>query len=440
MQKPKILIGLGEIAGYGANLRKGFRQLGVECDFISVMEHPFGYGGDDTNLLVRWVRWVRVKRENTPRSQTLRRALWFNLYALTRLLLLLWALPRYDVFIFLTNRTFLGHFDLPILKLLNKKIIFRFGGTDTRPPYLDGGIMAKSRGLSIAQCVRATKKQKKIVSVIDKYADVIVNYPPVAHFHERPFVASVLNPYHDDLNQEVDERDNPTGSVRILHAPSTPEPKGTVQIRQVIKALESKGYNIDFVEVSGKPHSVVLEEILRCDFVVDELYNDAPLGSLPAEAAFHGRPTVNGAYYAEHICRDLQPEWLPPGICRDLQPEWLPPGIFCHPDDLEQAIEKMIVDKDYRLELGRKAKTFVETYSSPRQVAKNYLQLIEGNFPQEWLYDPINIRYLLGASLSESRVRELVRAVIEEGGVEALQLDDKPELREMFVAFAFNQG
>jgi hypothetical protein len=26
------------------------------------------------------------------------------------------------------------------------------------------------------------------------------------------------------------------------------------------------------------------------------------------------------------------------------------------------------------------------------------------------------------------------------GGVEALQLEDKPELREMFVAFAFNQG
>ncbi len=427
MQKPKILIGLGEIAGYGANLKRGFRQLGVECGFISIVEHPFGYGGDDTNLLVWWARWASGKLQNTPRSQTLRRALWYYLYALAMLLLLLWVLPRYDVFIFLNNRTFLRHFDLPILKLLNKKIIFRFGGTDTRPPYLDGGIMAKSRGLSIAECIRATKKQKKFVSVIDKYADVIVNYPPAAHFHERPFVASVLNPYYDDLKQEVDGRDNPTGSVRILHAPSWPEAKGTIEIRQVIKALESKGYNIDFVEITGVPHSVVLEEILRCDFVVDVLYNDAPLGSLPVEAAFHGRPTINGSYYAEHIYRDLQPEWIPPGI-------------FCHPEDLEQAIEKLIVDKDYRLELGRKAKAFVETHCSPKQIAKNYLQLIEGSFPQEWLYDPKNIRYLLGASLSESRVRELVRAVIEEGGVEALHLEDKPELREMFVTFAFNQA
>jgi hypothetical protein len=44
-----------------------------------------------------------------------------------------------------------------------------------------------------------------------------------------------------------------------------------------------------------------------------------------------------------------------------------------------------------------------------------------------------------GAALSESRVRELLRAVIEKEGVEALQLDDKPELRDMFVAFAFGR-
>ena len=96
-------------------------------------------------------------------------------------------------------------------------------------------------------------------------------------------------------------------------------------------------------------------------------------------------------------------------------------------------------DEDYRLELGRKAKAFVETHCDPKHIANYYLQLIEGNVSQEWLYDPRNIRYLHGISLSESRVRELVRAVIEEGGAGALQLDDKPELREMFVAFAFNQ-
>ena len=426
MEKPRILIGLREIAGYGANLRKGFRQLGLECDFISTHNHPFKYGGDDTNLLVRWSRWIDAKRAHTPRSQSPRRALWSSLFGLARLLLLLWALPRYDVFIFLTRGSFLKHFDLPVLKLLNKKIVFIYPGNE-RAPYISGSRMALgAKSLSIEQCIREAEKTKKSMRTMNKYADVLIDYPPTGHFHERPFALSVTVPYEDDINQEAIERDSHTGSVRILHAPSYPEYKGTSEIRQVIKALESKGYNIEFVEVSGKPHSVVLEELLRCDFVVDELYNDAPLGCLATEAAFHGKPTVNAGYYAEHIRKDIPADWIPPSY-------------FCHPDEIEQAIEKMIVDEDYRLELGRKAKAFVETHCSPKQIANHYLQLIQGNVPQEWLYDPMNIRYLHGYGISESRAREVVRAVIEEGGVEALQLDDKPELREMFVAFAFNQ-
>src|SRR5215217_4194087 len=128
MAKPRILIGPMEIAGYGANLKKGFRQLGVECDFITLYEHPFKYGEDDTNFLVQWSKWLNVKRAATPRSQISRKILWSGLYVVTMLFLLLWALPRYDVFIFLYQTSFFQirlfkHFELPVLKLLNKKII-----------------------------------------------------------------------------------------------------------------------------------------------------------------------------------------------------------------------------------------------------------------------------------------------------------------------------
>ena len=426
MEKPRILIGLGEVCGYGANLKKGFRQLGVECDLIDMFDHRFKYGGDDTNLLVRWLRWLLVKRVDTPQSQSFRRAFWYSVYLLSMLLLLLWALPRYDAFIFLTRVTFLKHYDLPLLKLLNKKIVFIYPGTE-RAPYICGSHMELgAKSLTTEQCIRVAEEKKKSIHTMDKYADVLIDYPPTGHFHERPFVLSVVVPYEDDFEQEINERDNHRGSVRILHAPSNPKYKGTSKIREVIKALESKGHSIEFVEIIEKPHSVVLEELLRCDFVVDELYNDSPLGTLGTEAAFHGKPTITGGYYAEQIYKDIQADWIPPSH-------------FCHPDEIEQAIEKMIVDKDYRLELGRKAKAFVETHCSPKQIASQYLQLIEGNVPQEWLYDPKDIRYLHGCSISESRAREVVRAVIEKGGVGALQLEDKPGLRDMFVAFAFDQ-
>jgi hypothetical protein len=150
------------------------------------------------------------------------------------------------------------------------------------------------------------------------------------------------------------------------------------------------------------------------------------MAGFAAEAAFHGKPAVVGGYYAGCIRRDVQADWIPPSL-------------YCHPDEVEQAICKMIVDKNYRLELGREARAFVETRYGPQRVASRYLRLIEGDVPREWLYDPMDIRYLHGLGLSESQVRELVRAVIQKGGVAALQLDDKPELRDMFVAFAFDQ-
>src|SRR5215217_6217913 len=86
MEKLRILIGLTEIAGYGANLRKGFRQLGIKCDFISIPSHPFEYGGEDINLLVRGLDWLHIKWVGTPQSQRLIKALLFVLYGLARLI------------------------------------------------------------------------------------------------------------------------------------------------------------------------------------------------------------------------------------------------------------------------------------------------------------------------------------------------------------------
>jgi hypothetical protein len=52
------------------------------------------------------------------------------------------------------------------------------------------------------------------------------------------------------------------------------------------------------------------------------------------------------------------------------------------------------------------------------------------------MYDPGDLRYVHGACLSEEKARRIVRDVIDEGGVEALQLADKPPLRRLFVDFA----
>jgi hypothetical protein len=103
---------------------------------------------------------------------------------------------------------------------------------------------------------------------------------------------------------------------------------------------------------------------------------------------------------------------------------------------MEAAIETLIVDTAYRHELGAKAKQFAETNWAPKAVAARYLRLIHGDVPADWLFDPRQLRYLHGCGLPEARTKELVREVIACGGVDALQLQDKPELERLFVEFA----
>ena len=265
-----------------------------------------------------------------------------------------------------------------------------------------------------------------MISIIDKFADYIINIPPQAYFHSRPFISWwMIGVPHErkDSNGDAAEKNGWSGNIRILHAPSKPEPKGTPIIRQAVQSLKNKGYYIDYVEITGRPNSEVLQELAKCDFIVDELYSDTPMAVFATEAAFAGKPAVVGSYYFNQLKDDLPAENIPPSM-------------FCHPDDLEAAMEKLIIDKSYREKLGRKAREFVMTNWSARKVAENYMSLIKGTFPEEWLYDPGNIKYIHGCGLSEEKVKTIIAAFLKTGGEKSLCLSDKPELEKMFVRFA----
>ncbi len=416
----RVFIGLTEIAGYYSNLKKGFDDLGVECNFISLEEHPFQYergdGLDEHTPIKKLIRRYHLNREN-------------RLYALMiKLLIFLWALVGHDVFIFGFGSSFSFNFyDLPLLKLFGKKIIFIFNGSDSRPPYINGGFWAA--GMSTDSCIRVTAEQKERIRKIDKYADILINYPPQAYFHERPFVLGLAvgfpfkygSPGSDELRPRED------GRIRILHAPSHPVAKGSDTIRKMIENLRKKGYPLDFIEITNVPHRKVIEEIRRCDFIVDQLYSDTPLPGFATEASYFGKPAVLGGYYHETLHEDVPPEHIPPGL-------------YCHPDAMEETVEKLIVDEEYRREMGRKAKEYVRENLAPAKVAARYLRLIRGDVPESWYYDPQNISYLHGCGLSESHAREVLREVIAAGGPEALQLSDKPGLLQKFTEFADGEG
>lgn len=424
----RIFLGLTEIAGYYTSLERALRELGADATLVDLSDHPFRYGSSPTNRLARWT--MRASRRRAVAHSRAAKNGWKVVEGALRVALLLWAAARFDVFVFGFSTTFLGRpaFELPLLRLLGKRIIGVFHGSDSRPPYLDGSLMAADRGRTVQDCIALAAKTKRRVAVIDRYADWVIDHPLTAHFHERPCVEwlalGIPGAQNGSRRTEPFRRVASTSrSVRILHSPSHPEAKGTVRIRRAIEVLRSKGHAIDFVEIVGRPNAEVLDALTSCDFVVDQLYSDTPMAGFAAEAARFGKPAVVGGYGGEELHRSV-PEWA------------VPPSLYCDPEEIEDAIERLVVDERYRSELGARAREFVQEQWAPRVVAERYLRLISGDVPAEWIFDPSRIRYVGGCCFPAERLHALVREVVALGGREALQLADKPELETLLVEFA----
>ncbi|MGZ8475242.1 MAG: hypothetical protein ACXWWQ_03320 [Candidatus Limnocylindria bacterium] len=418
---PRVFIGLLEVGGYYANLAAGLEAAGVPTTFADLGDHPFQYGGGSTHLLVDLARRVRRRRVE---ATGVAGVVWQATYRLVLVVLLSWALARHDVFIFGFRTTFLRLRDLVILRRLGKRVVMVFHGSDARPPYVDGADMDPAAGRSIGDCADLARTKKRDIETLERSAHVIVAFPLYGHFFTRPIVGfhdiGIPQPLIADFPAIVPEP--PAPPLRVLHAPSNPFVKGSARIREVIAGLVAEGVPIELVELVGVPNSAVREELARCHFVVDQLYSDIPVTGLVAEAARYGRPSVLGGYGWGEIAR------LMPGL------EW-PPVEFCHPDELASAVRRLATDADHRRALGLAARRFAETWAAER-VAGRFVELIEGRIPPGWVHTVDAVRYTHGVGLAEEHARAIVRGLIAEEGTSALQLDDRPAVRDAFVAFA----
>lgn len=422
----KILLGPVEIAGYYTNLCKGFQRLGLNSDILFKTSNPFNYGINiySSFLIQAWLKTAYI-RANTPKTKLLKKILVALLDNLLGMSVVIKVALQYDILIFGFGQTYTNRpWELALYKILGKKIIFTFHGSDSRPLYIDGLFCNEDIEVDYQNLHVLVMNQKKLISRIEKYADFIINAIPQAHFQTKAYINWLMIglPLDPEKNSSKVNRLADHGVVRILHSPSDERIKGTKNIIHVINNLRAKGHAIELVLIKDMPNEVVLHELENCDFIIDQLYSDTPMAGFASEAAHFGKPAVIGGYFSNQI-RDYYSE-------KDI-----PPSLYVHPEKIEEAIERLITDVDYRLNLGKRAHEFVRSRWMPEQVAGRYLQLIKGDIPDEWWCDPKDIRYLHGF-LPEWRTREMVRGLVEHYGAEALQLHDKPTLEKAFLQFA----
>ncbi|CAM5778192.1 glycosyltransferase [Ottowia pentelensis] len=429
----RIFIGPTEVAGIGHGLTRGLRHLGFEVDGVFESRHPFSYEATQhTSIIARWWCATGGLARNLRSSGS---ALAWPVAAVH--LFLAWpvlalALIRYKAFVFLSGNTITNtRFELFLMRLFGKRCIVLFVGSDARPPYINGAWAWSD----VKTMKRLTQKIRRRVRRFESAGIICVNSPGAAHFHRRP----IINWFAFGFPSEISDRQVKSGSkqgelseikaaclgskVRLLHSPSNPQVKGTEKIEQIINSLSSRGLPIEWVKISGLSNSQVLDEIRRCDLVVDQLFSDTPMAGLAIEAAQLGKPALVGGYLAR--AQNL------------ISGNWrMPPSRFVDPEKFEAALEALVVDTEARRSLGDAALNFVESSWSCEAVAGRAISCLKGEIPDEWWFDPSATTYLQGCGLDETEGRRRVRELVDAYGKNALGLDDKPSLTGAFLDWA----
>lgn len=436
----RVFIGTCEIAGYYLNLTNGLKKHGVECDYVTFTSHPFKYDDQKSeNPLVSLIRKINdlIAHHKMVFALKVFLAIFAEFFSI---IYFVGCLFRYDVFIFGFGSSMIrGGGDLPILKFFHKKIIMNMAhGSDLRPPYLDGSYQSSDGTVQPDPqfLCRISRRHRKRIVWIEKYADYIIGAPfSSSQFSTVKFINTFVvgMPYQGSGDEtsgisipdtcRILSGDTDNNTIRILHSPSHSAAKGSLHICEAIERLRLKGYRINFIEVRNRPNAEVLAEIQKCDFVVDQVFSDTPMAGFAAEAGYLGKPAVVGGYSFDYLKKFI-PESM------------FPPSQTCMPDEIEAAIEELIVNPELRKRLGADARAFVETQWSIEKVASRYLKIIEGDIPNDWWLDPLEVSYLYGAGQPESQTRENVRKLVERFGVKSLQLSHRPDLERAFLTLA----
>lgn len=424
----RVFIGLTEVAGYLGGLRQGFEELGVPTLYFDGSAHPFGYAQPD--ILGRAGRLVdRSRARRDGEGRVLTHAFWVLAAMLTRACrailkaaILARALLTCDAFILAGGETFLRRLDPILMRVLRKRVIVVFLGSDHRPPYLNGRWVRGMSERPVGSLVHDIRIVRERVRAAEGFADAIVASGASAQFHVRPFVHFIavgipLLPLAKA--GDAGHRYFVGTGVRVLHSPSDPVSKGTDRIRSVVADLREQGNSIDYVELIRRPHAEIVAALQECDLIVDEVYSDTPMAAFAAEAASLGKPTLVTGYYAGSVGAEIRSELIPPSM-------------FCLPDELQEGLHRLVTDRRFRDDLGRRAQEHVSNWAA-RDVAQRYLRIFERDVPSDWMVDPGACRYLSGWGMPDDLRRQAVAAIVSQAGVKALCLTDRPDLEHILV-------
>jgi hypothetical protein len=211
-----------------------------------------------------------------------------------RLNFFLTAIFNYDVFHFFWGVSLLDFWrftgiDLPFLKMLNKKIIVHFRGTDLVDIGYYQYLNARARGQKVVEPAKSRPDQLKRLEQWRKYADcLLVSTPDLLEIApEAKLVPQVVDLNHFPAPQPSKMK----SAFKIAHAPTRRNTKGTDFIIQAIDNLQAKGYKVELDLIENQSPEIVLQRFAQCDAGIDQLLSGW-YGKASVELLALGKPVI----------------------------------------------------------------------------------------------------------------------------------------------------
>jgi glycosyltransferase involved in cell wall biosynthesis len=237
--------------------------------------------------------------------------------------------PRTDIFHFYFGLTLIPKsVQFPLLRLLRKKSVFHYLGSDIR-------------GKTPAELAFGKRANAEIVGSYDA-----IRWVPEAH----------VIPPGLDLRQFTPVPPSDALRPLVVHAPSDREKKGT---QQVIEACEQLPVELDIVE--GVPHEEARARYARADIVVDQL-----------KAGWHGVFALESMALGKPVVTYLKPDVVE----RSAEGYGIRlPVVPATRETLVEALRPLVEQPALRRELGAESRAYVEQVHDIDRVADRLIDL-----------------------------------------------------------------
>ncbi|WP_245208111.1 glycosyltransferase [Sediminibacillus dalangtanensis] len=337
-EKTTILQGTMEIANQMHTISKGTTRLGVINHTLNYYPAYLGYASDYT--------WPISREMRAPGFNN-------NLKRFTADIV-----PFYDLFHFHFGKTLtLNHADLDVIKHQRKGMIMHHWGSEVR-------LLSTARKTNPYAKVKIEDEKmlkQNLAFLSGKIPHCIVAdeemYQYVKDYYQKVSIVPLMIDLQKYKPPEV-SRPVQNRPLKIVHAPTSPEIKGTSHVVNAIDKLKSE-YSFEFTLIQKMSHEQARQEYQKADLVIDQLHIGS-YGLLAVESMAMGKPVICwiSDYMKEKYPSDL-------------------PLISANPDSIENTLRNLLQHPEQLEEIGQKSRIYTEEHHDMIKNSQQILHIYE---------------------------------------------------------------